>query len=89
MMDDDEEDEDTVEDCDDADDDDSITDLISLSAPFGSSMELLPFVREGKYRDGLSAFTLCVVVTIDATKTVSTRANGNRRWKSIMLNSSG
>ena len=49
-----EEDEDTIEDC---DDDDSITDLISLSAPFGSSMELLPFVREGKYRDGLSAIT--------------------------------
>ncbi len=54
MMDGEEEDEDTIEDC---DDDDSITDLISLSAPFGSSMELLPFVREGKYRDGLSAFT--------------------------------
>ena len=57
IMDGDEEDEDTTEDCDDADDDDSITDLISLSAPFGSSMELLPFVRDGKYRDGLSAFT--------------------------------
>lgn len=58
-----------------------MTDLISLSAPFGSSMELLPFDREGKYRDdGLLSDITCVVM-IDATKMVSTVAEGSRRWR--------